>query len=127
MKDKIIRYEKARQLVKELSDKRSSLISQCEGLDTCEDNHGMVVDIGNTCGVEAWNYMVNSQENQHDEGVGFEESLLDCIYEGEGACCNCREAYNIKHNSLAFAKKEFGAAKRSLSFLGKKLIKEVAE
>tara|TARA_R110000764_G_scaffold132941_2_gene220844 strand:- start:1349 stop:1726 length:378 start_codon:yes stop_codon:yes gene_type:complete len=123
MRDKIIRYEKARQLVKELGDKRHYLLNQCEGLDTSEDNHGMIVEIGHTCGVEAWNCMT---DNGDERGTfcSFEDAFFNEIYDEEGACDKCIEAFKIKHHSLSDAKKEFGAAKRSLSFLGKKLIKE---
>ena len=112
----IIRYELARQSVSLLTHKRSTLLSECEGLDTSEDNQ--------TCGREAWLLMEDQNHDcYYDECISFEEALTIYINNEEGACDKCLEAYKIKNNELSKAKKEFGNAKRSLSYHGKKLIK----
>jgi len=118
LSDVIIRYETARLNVSKLSLKKSRLIGECEGIDTCEDNHGMIVEIGEPCGVVAWKYMTEEE----DDDVSFEDAFLIYIYDEEGACDKCIEAYKLKHGELADARQEFGNAKRSLSYHGKKLI-----
>ena len=124
----IIRYELARQTVSELTHKRSALLNECEGFDTTEDNHGQIIEIGQTCGMTAWSYMVEQNHECHwDEQISFEEALTIYINDEEGACDKCLEAYKIKNNELAKAKREFGNAKTSLSYYGKKLIKAEAE
>jgi hypothetical protein len=68
----IIRHEKARELVSTLNEKRRSLVSDCEGLDTTDDNHGQLVGVGQPCGVEALKVM--EEENKHlhwDEQLTF--------------------------------------------------------
>ena len=121
----IIRHEKARALVSGLNENRRSLVRNCEGLDSIDVNHNQVIDIGLPCGVVAWDQMV--KENSclpYDEQSTFEDVFYSELYGGEGACDNCKKAFEIKRGPLAEAKKELGNAKRSLSRLGKKLIGE---
>lgn len=121
----IIRYEKARSLVSKLTEQRRSLISNCEGLDTIEDNHNQIVSVGVPCGVAAWELMGNENLGcPYDERTAFEDVFYSELYGGEGACDNCTKAFEIKRGTLAEARKEFGNAKRALSRLGKKLIGE---
>lgn len=122
----VMRYERARQLVEALNHKRKILIANCEGIDTCEDNHNQIVSFGVVCFSRAWEKMleINKESGPYD-GVTFEDVFVDGVgIEDEPACDNCLEAYRIKHHELAAAKKEFGAAKRSLAAIGKQLIKE---
>ena len=121
----IIRYELARQSVQELSRKRSLLLGACDGFDTTEDNHGQIISIGQTCGREAFLFMEGQNNNvRFDELVSFEDAFTMYINDEEGACASCLKAYKIKNNELATAKREFGNAKRSLSYRGKVLLKK---
>ena len=121
----IIRHEKARAVVSQLNEKRRSLVSGCEGLDSIDDNHGQIVDVGLPCGVVAWESMVKENAGlPYDEQQTFDDVFYHELYDGEGACDNCKKAFEIKRGSLAEARKEFGNAKRALSRLGKKLIKD---
>ena len=119
----IIRHEKARALVSELNEKRRSLVSNCETWDNIEDNHGQIISVGVPCGVTAWDSMIsNNADLPYDEQQTFEDVFYHELYDGEGACDNCKKAFEIKRGSLAEARKEFGNAKRALSRMGKKLI-----
>ena len=127
MNKAIIRHELARQAASTLTLKRSALLSECESFDTVEDNHGQIVEIGQTCGMAAWSYMEDANHKSHwDEQLTFEDAFKIYINDENGACDKCLEAYKIRNNELAQAKREFGNAKRSISYYGKKLIKEEA-
>ena len=122
----VIRYEKARVNVSELVAKRSVLINNCSGVDTIDGRHGELELVGVPCGVAAWSY-VNENNNlamSFDEHMTYEDAFITHIFDGEGACDTCIEAYTLKHGDLAKARAEFGNAKRSLSCHGKRLIKQ---
>lgn len=124
--DAIIRYEDARQLVAKLDSKRKTLISECEAVDTCEDNHNKIVSFGENCFTRSWAKLeeINKESGFYD-GVTFEDVFVEGIgMEDDPVCDNCLEAYRIKHHELAAARKEFGNAKRSLSKYGRMLIQE---
>jgi hypothetical protein len=122
----VIRYENARQQVSTLKHKVKSLIDNCDGYDTIDDNHGQLVSVGNNCFVEAYSCVegTNSVANSFDEYATYEDTFFCTIWDDEGACDSCKEAYWIKHTELKVASGEFGNAKRALSYLGKRLIKE---
>ena len=113
----IQRYETARQLVGELKTKRNDLISSCENLGEVEYPHGSgnMRESGKLCLVDCWEEVQN-----HGGDYGAELQ----ISHDDGACCDsCWESYEIKTGPLAAARKEFGNAKRQLSNVGKKIIK----
>ena len=119
----IIRHEKARAEVLLLKSNHSSLLSKCKGMHTHKDLNGFVFLSGKPCGAVAWDYM--AEEVGDGCYVSFEDVFLNEINDGEGACSVCIEAFSLKHGALADARKEFGNAKRAISNIGKKLIKEV--
>lgn len=132
----VLRYERARQLVNELDDKRRVLLSKCfnitKELDESSIPEGAsasdimqeIAEQSKICLVRAWDYM--SSENKDCDIYGY----AVCEYgealrsEEVNACPACLEAYSLKCGDLAAAKQEFGAAKRSLSGLGKGLMKD---
>lgn len=124
----IMRYEKARQESVALEKERRMLVSHCENIDTCEDNHNQIVSFGENCFVAAWNTMVeeNNQCRGHDHWVdhfSFDEVFTNGeLLNDAHVCDNCKKAYEIKKGPLAAAKKDLGIAKRQLSAMGKKLI-----
>ncbi len=123
----ILRYEKARQLVRNLKNKRISLRVDCERTDFIDDPDGWGVQIptGELCLVSVFNQM-NADRNQYqDEYITYSETLNNMHCEGE-CCDSCHESYEIKVGSLADAKKEFGNSKRALSYIGKSIIKQDA-
>jgi len=119
----IIRYEKARQNVADLSQKKSYLIGECETVDIFKNYHGEITDIGKTCGQKAWDYFTS----EDDDNCNFDDAFYVYINDENGACDKCLKAREITTGELAAAKKEFGTAKMMLSFYGKKLILEEAE
>ncbi len=120
----IIRYESARQLVSTLKAKRSQLISECENLGEipCQSGYG-TVETGTTCLSLAYDVLMTTLNENPGEGYSYEEILTDeqC---GGRVCDSCYEAYEIKVGPLRDARGEFGNAKRQMSRIGKKLIKE---
>ena len=123
-----MRYETARAKVSDLNHKRKSLVNMCAGIDTTEDHHGMIVEIGSNCFVGAWDYMVNhNQGESYEDQIDYDDAFIIYMNDDNGACPSCQQAYRLKHGELAEARKEFGNAKRALSRLGKKLIGEENE
>jgi hypothetical protein len=117
----IIRYEKARQLVAQLEDKRRKLIDECESIVTIEDGF-FERETGEPCLVTAWKNF--SDDDDYDSfGMRTGPNYDECL--GEIGCKACIESFGIKNTTLSDAKKEFGIAKISLSALGKRLIKGV--
>lgn len=106
----ILRYEKARQLVRSLEQNRIKLACACHYIDG---------STGQPCALEAFDCAVNDDE-VHD----YEEAFYHVIRDEEGACPICIESRRIKKEDLAKAKQELGNAKRQLSYLGKRLIKD---
>ena len=119
----IIRYEKARQLVSNLKQKRLSLIGECEKLTTIDDPEGYgKIETGILCLNTVFNEMLSLNEESREDGYSYTE-ILEYEHD-EGRCCDsCYQSYQIKVFPLADAKKDFGMAKRALSNMGKKLIK----
>jgi len=118
----IIRYEAARKNVSVLALKRSDLINKCENA-CVEVSDGWFenFDFSKICLKVAYK-QVNTIEAQYYSDGSYEDEL-EHMHE-EGLCCDpCYQSYTIKIGDLAEAKQEFGNAKRSLSGLGKKLIK----
>lgn len=122
----ILRYEKARQLVSNLKNKRISLRVDCERCDFIDEPSGFgVVPTGELCLVSVFNELLSTQEENHGETYTYEEILNNMHCEGE-CCDSCYESYEIKQGTLASAKKEFGNSKRALSYIGKSIIKQDA-
>lgn len=123
----IKRYEQARQIVNTLTENKRSLVSDCDNMKQGDDHHNW--ELRNPCLVVAWSWM---QENNKGEAyydqIKYGEIMLgagddfDIGTISGGICDKCRDAYAIKRGALADAKKEFGAAKRSLSAIGKQII-----
>lgn len=114
----VMRYETARQLVSKLKSKRLNLINDCENIGFSEDEYGFKYPYGKTCLTsifDAW------QKDQ--EGVSYMEAV-EYEHNGDRCCESCYQAYKLKQGPLKEAKKELGNAKRQLSYIGKKLIKE---
>ncbi len=114
----IKRYELARQAVAALQKKRKWLLLNCSKI-----NEGDLFD--EICLVKAhkdWVGICNDNGELYDYGDILSEGVAEGVY-----CQNCQDSFNIKHNELADAKAEFGKAKRSLSFFGKKLLKGDAD
>lgn len=110
--DAIKRYEKGRQLVQSLTNKRLSLRLECL--------HAEPYDYENICLVLAYNdTMALCKEN--NEYYSYDE-VMDEGYADGDYCETCHQSYQIKKGPLADARKEFGEAKRALSRLGKILI-----
>lgn len=126
----IKRYEKARKAVSDLTEKKRALVSDCDNLKEQEGEDWTHTINRNPCLVVAWDWMASGNKGEpshncisYDEVIlGGEDFLIGTI--SGGVCGKCLEAYNIKRGELSEAKKEFGAAKRSLSAIGKKLIRE---
>lgn len=119
----IMRHEKARKLVSTLKQKHSTLLCSCDGLNETSSNYGLVV--GKTCGQIAWDYMHEDEEaNYYGITTSFEDAFFNEINDEKGACDSCMEAFDLKRGELMEAKKELGNAKRAISSIGKKLIKE---
>lgn len=117
----IHRYESARQLTSALKFKRSKLINECEHIDTIDDPRGYgKVEIGTLCLTSVFNELMDTIE-MNGPGYSYEETMENMHCE-ERCCDKCYESYQIKIGPLAEAKKEFGNAKRALSYVGKKLI-----
>ncbi len=128
--DAIVRYEIARKLVSNLKEKNKALIYGCDNL-KCQEGESWedVVD-RKPCLVMAWDWMVSENKGEpyynqidYDEVLHAGQGDFDIGTISNGVCNKCREAHAIKRGELAEAKKEFGAAKRSLSAIGKKLMK----
>ena len=116
----IVRHENARKLVQDLKKKRLDLIGECENTDFVDEG-GFQIPVGELCLKTAFDDLLSTIQENYGEGYSYEEILnnMHC----EGACCDtCLESYQIKTGPLAEAKKEFGNAKRQLSYAGKKLI-----
>ena len=116
MRELLIEYEQARQDVCRLDKKRMDLYTNCE------KHNEEYADI---CICVAYNSFQKEQKNlswgdfYQTFSEFFEEGVADGLY-----CKNCSEAYRIKPQDLAEAKKRFGIVKRKLSALGKRLINE---
>jgi len=119
----IHRYEVSRQLVSTLKRKRSNLINDCESIDTIDDPSGYgKKEVGMLCLTSVFNELM---EIIDFDGPGYDFDEILQIMHCEGRCCDaCHDSYQIKIGQLAEARKEFGNAKRALSYIGKSLIKE---
>lgn len=118
----IIRHEKARQLVRDLKEKRSKLISECDGLSTIDCPGGLgVIEAGKTCLTIAFNDLMDTNKQNPGEYYSYSE-ILEEMHAGDTCCDACFESYKIKTGSLADAKKEFGNSKRQLSYIGKSIL-----
>ena len=123
----IKRYEKARKAVSTLAEKKRALVSDCDNLKEQEGEDWTHVIHRKPCLVVAWDFMQRENEGGDVYGYGTYEGALnsDDIGTVSGVVCDkCFEASAMKQGALSKAKKEFGAAKRSLSAIGKKLIGE---
>lgn len=120
----IIRYESARQSVSTLKAKRSQLISECENLGEipCQSGYG-VVQTGRICLSDAYDELMTTLNENPGEGYSYEE-IIENMHCEDKICDSCYESYQIKTGSLRDAREEFGNAKRQMSRIGKKLIKE---
>ena len=119
----IIRYENARVSSVTIKKLHAKLISSCERVQCEEGNWNPLHD--KTCGQQAWEEMreENAENTGYGERIEFEDAFYHSINHAEGACENCIKAFKLKQGKLAEANKEFGAAKRSLTVIGKGLIK----
>ena len=120
--DVIVRHENARKSVQTLKKKRLDLIAECEKTDFVED-HGFQIPVGELCLKTAFDNLLSTVDENYGDSYSYDEILNEMHY--EGTCCDsCLESYQIKTGPLAEARQEFGNAKRQLSYIGKKLIKE---
>ena len=126
----IMRYESARALVRNLSEKRKHLLSSCDVLKDCSGDYAYVRITVKTCLERAFNYLLKINE-ENSEVYTYQEALENmgtCDDDDYAECCDtCKESYEIKKGSLAKARQEFGESKRALIRLGKKLIKSERE
>lgn len=112
-KDIIIEYEQKRQTVTRLENRRKELVKSCTKADW-KSEHPVI------CLSRAFDDTVKISE-ENNEWYSFDEILEDGYCEGE-YCRNCVDAYKLKINDLADARKAFGDIKRKLSLTGKRLI-----
>ena len=118
----ILRYETARQLVRDLKEKRSKLISECEDIATIDCPSGFgVIETGITCLVSIFNDLTDDEHLSDCERFDYKLAVESSHVEGN-CCDSCYESYRIKTESLAEAKKEFGNSKRQISYMGKSII-----
>lgn len=119
LKDAIINYERCRQEVGRISKQRSDLISCCQkervGYPTMADD----VDL---CLKTAMKDLQGMRADNWGESYSYHEILQDGLLEGY-YCQNCYDSYMIKIRPLAEARQKLGNAKRSLSMIGKSLLK----
>ena len=112
-KKAILIYEQARQKNTKLEEKRRKLISRCSFVDNT-DYHSKV------CLALAYDE-VGKLLKDGNEYYTFGEVLLNGNAEGT-YCDNCTNAYHLRINELADARKDFAQAKRNIAHLGKRLI-----
>lgn len=122
----IMDYECWRQIVSDLQKKRSRLITNCAKKLKAEKHHN---DGGEYSDPKPCLYDVYDETIQvcKDNGEYFtmDEVIEDMV--ADGACCqNCLDAFKLKNNTYREARHKFGIAKRSLSAMGKALIKKDA-
>jgi hypothetical protein len=104
--DLIFQYETWRGKVAALKRERIELISECDNLDIGSGPHGQ--DDGTLCLSGLWDA---------EDPAAYNDVLE------EFGCGACKRLFAIKRGPLAIARKEFGSAKKRLSYAGKKLIK----
>jgi hypothetical protein len=120
LEDLIIQYETLRQKISSLKAERAELVDLCIVPDSCDDGRGGIHHFaGELCLTKAWNDMLEMNRQN-----GEVNSYLDSLH--EVGCDHCIKSYAIKYGPLAVVRKEFGNAKRRLSYAGKKLIKAEA-
>ncbi len=109
----IMEYEQKRQTVSRLEKRRKELIKSCEKADW-DSEHPVI------CLSRAFDDTVRTSE-ENEEWYSFDEILDEGYCSGE-YCRNCVDAYKLKINDLADARKSFGDVKRKLSVIGKRII-----
>ncbi len=124
----IKRYEKARQVVVALTEKKMALVSDCDNMKQGDDHHNW--ELREPCLVVAWSWMKSENKGEPSYNcVSYDEVILsgedfDIGTVSGSVCDKCLEAYKMKRGDIAEAKKEFGAAKRSLSAIGKRIMRD---
>lgn len=118
----IARYETARQMVSKLRMQRTDLIKECESIETIDSTHGRI-ETGTLCLNSVYSEMIEDNRENFPDGYSYEETMENA-HDEERCCDACYKSYEIKTGPLAAARKEFGNAKRALSYIGKKLIKD---
>lgn len=109
----IIRYETARQQVQNLTEERRNQEYECTSYFYSETENAMV---GEYCLVSAFESAVS--------GWGRGNFVFEKILNNGDYCEACKKSYAIKVGPLAEAKQELGRAKRSLTVIGKRLMRE---
>jgi hypothetical protein len=110
IKKAVANYESSRSLVRELKNKRSKLIHDCE----LNDGKSSI------CLVLAWDENLSMNED-NGEMYDYCDVLSEGVLEGK-YCHSCLESYELKKGPLAEASKNFGNAKRALSRYGAKIL-----
>lgn len=116
----VANYEQRRQEVVELTRRRNNLILSCENEEFSPGTMNRQRDI---CLKVALADLRDIRGQNPYDGYTYGE-ILDNNH-AEGRCCqNCYDSYQIKTGPLAEARQKLGNAKRSLSMIGKNLLKK---
>ncbi len=107
----ILRYETARRLVRDLKKKRQELMA----------DH--ITDEEDICFINAFNEWADGYSYDGDHQISFLAHVEQMNKSGD-LCDNCLESVRIKRKDLLEAKKEFGLAKKAISYAGSKLMKQ---
>ncbi len=118
--DAVANYESCRQQLAKLTDQRNKLITLCmnekASLNPPYESTGLCLKV-------AHNDLQELLRDKLEDRFSYEEVLQENHL--EGTCCqNCWDSYEIKTGPLAKARADFGNAKRTLSRLGKILMKK---
>jgi len=120
LQDAVANYERTRQQVAILTDQRGKLITACMNEKV---SLGEPLGIVGFCPKVAKYDLDELLRNNTGEAYRYGEVLEE--NHANGTCCqNCWDAYEMKVGPLAKARHDFGNAKRSLSRLGKILMKK---
>jgi len=120
LQDAVANYEITRQQVAILTDQRAKLITLCMNERV---NFFPPYETTGFCPKVAKDDLDELREDNPGEVYGYGEVLKE--NHANGTCCqNCWDAYEIKTGPLAKARHDHGNAKRSLSRLGKILMKK---
>ena len=123
----IVRYETARADVSQLKKQRRELIHECEMIGFIDRPDGFgEMPTGTLCLAAAYDN-TNPMPWDEDDVGGEYSSYRDAVesMHHHGKCCDaCYKSWNIKIGDLAAARQEFGNAKRSINYMGQKLIKD---
>ena len=122
LQDAVERYERSRQQVAILTDQRAKLLVLCmnekAGLSPPYETNGFCPKVAK----DDLDELIRDNPTEAED-YNYEE-VLEANHDNGTCCQNCWDAYEIKTGPLAKARHDFGNAKRSLSRLGKILMKK---